>query len=846
MLARGDRGYWMNAQHEPGKVVDLSQRQAVHAGGPDRLGELLKSCRGLLQKHLATQISQLFDGVDDALFDMAEKAENNTLQTKIFDGMREVRKRRALMERKFQEQLGRHFAEFNQPNRASKTQERPSEAPSGGLSLSLVEEHVLEEQLAIDSMVGKADTRYNRYLHALNQRFSVLCGGGKIESADNPMGPRAICSAFQLTLPELDAPIEVKLLILKLFDKQVMSNLDALYEDANQILIDAGVLPQLKVQVAPVNRPRNPAAPVPGVVPAGASEEVPVGASYPDSAAYAAAEANVQAEIYNTIRGLLSARHGGYGPVSGSAALPPSGYAAGTPALPSGPVFNSSELLSALSVLQAQLLAVQSQGLFGPPPAPAQVSQQFKEELVQQAQKLSGSEDAKVHAADEDTIDLVGMLFEFILQDRNLPAAVQALLARLQIPFLKAALLDKELFAKKEHPARRLLDELAHAGMSWSEESDRDRRIAEKIRSVVETLLRDFDDDLGLFDRVLKDFTEFMAGQRKRAELAEQRTTEAVRGREKLMDARKRAAKEILTRIEGKNIPEVIRQVLTRPWANVLVLTLLRQGEDSAQWRTALRVADELTWSGLPKETEAERARLRALQPELEKALRQGLQLVGYVEGDIPVLLGQLQDCYQSLLNPTARVVPAAAAPVPSAPTAPRGDLEGKIEAKAPTPAAAEPTAKPVVTPGRQEEPSFVEELARAPQVDESEAPPADAPDDEYARVARNLKVGTWVEFRLDNGQIERAKLSWVSPISSKFLFVNRKGLKVADKTAWGLASDLREQRAVVLEDVPLFDRALDAIVERLKSSSESAAGAPAEGNPADGSDTRAATTPTA
>ncbi|HEX4479768.1 MAG TPA: DUF1631 family protein, partial [Rudaea sp.] len=58
----------------------------------------------------------------------------------------------------------------------------------------------------------------------------------------------------------------------------------------------------------------------------------------------------------------------------------------------------------------------------------------------------------------------------------------------------------------------------------------------------------------------------------------------------------------------------------------------------------------------------------------------------------------------------------------------------------------------------------------------------------------------------------------WISPISSKYLFVNRKGLKVSDKTVFALAAEIRRGQAVVLEEVPLFDRALDAIVERLKA----------------------------
>jgi len=99
--------------------------------------------------------------------------------------------------------------------------------------------------------------------------------------------------------------------------------------------------------------------------------------------------------------------------------------------------------------------------------------------------------------------------------------------------------------------------------------------------------------------------------------------------------------------------------------------------------------------------------------------------------------------------------------------------------------------------------------------------------DDECLKQAKEMKVGTWVEFTdLNSGaKGKRAKLSWISPISSKYLFVNRKGLKVSDKTVFAIAAEIRRGAAVILEEVPLFDRALDAIVERLKAAHAPGAG---------------------
>ena len=100
---------------------------------------------------------------------------------------------------------------------------------------------------------------------------------------------------------------------------------------------------------------------------------------------------------------------------------------------------------------------------------------------------------------------------------------------------------------------------------------------------------------------------------------------------------------------------------------------------------------------------------------------------------------------------------------------------------------------------------------------------------DECLKQAKSMKVGTWVEFSdAETGTKERAKLSWISPISSKYLFVNRKGLKVSDKTVFALAAEMRRgASARDLEEVPLFDRALDAIVERLKAAAPLTANGP-------------------
>jgi hypothetical protein len=346
------------------------------------------------------------------------------------------------------------------------------------------------------------------------------------------------------------------------------------------------------------------------------------------------------------------------------------------------------------------------------------------------------------------------------------------------------------MFAHATHPARKLLDQLADAAKGWSEESDRDHRLFAKVKSVVETLLQDFDDDIGVFERQLAEFTQFVEQNRKRAELAESRATEAARGRERLQDARRRAAQEILSRISGRNLPTLLRGVLTRPWANYLVLIVLRQGVESPEFRAAVHFVDDFVATIDPPRGDAERTQYKNALVSIEKHLRAGLTTVAFQEPDIDRLLAELWKFWRQQLGE----------PAPAAP-------------------AEEPALDPAAVLGvnADAQPAITDAAPDADDDLDSDEMSVDV-DADTLQAVRDLKIGSWVEFVDDTGTRERAKLSWISPISGKYLFVNRRGLKVADRTAVQLASELLSGRAMILEEVPLFDRALDAIVDRLRN----------------------------
>ena len=756
----------MKDASEPSNIVNLSQRLDPSSG---RGGDLLNAVRSIAGRRLQQYIGNMFEHVDDALFDLAEKAENNAAQMHYFDGMREVRKRRPVVERSFMALVARDLSNFVSDQRPLAG--GPSPIPlAGSPELSLVADNELEESLAITSMIGKNETRLTRELFAVNQRLSVICGGTRIEDSTNPMGPAALSHAFRQAMRELSADMRVKLIIYKLFDRYVMASLDELYEEVNAELVRAGVLPQLRHEVLRNNASSGTATAGAGAT-AAAAAAAETTAPLPD-------DSEASAELLQTLRTLFGARR----------AHPTVPFSS----LTQGPLPTANELIGALSVLQSQAATL-------PAPMPVanntiEVTDQvlhLKDQLMSQLGSLRGQRPNQIATIDEDTIDLVGMLFEFILEDRNLPSQMQVMLARLQIPYLKAAILDRKLFAHRQHPARRLLDGLADSAKSWSEESDRDGRLHDMVKSVVDRLLQEFDDDMTIFDRLSAELQQFQDSNRRRSDLAEQRVAESTRGREKLEQARRRAAREILNRIGDHSLPPLIHGVLTRAWANYLVLTILRKGEETQDFKEALRFVDAFIASTKPVRTPDAKRDLRQLLPGIERALRKGLANVAFQDSDIERLLGQLHTYYRQQLGETAALV----------------ETQPSVEAK-PAPLPIPESIQPIA--------ESIEELEEDPATAE---PAAEAISPEVrAEMERisELKPGIWLEFGSSVNDFERAKLSWISPMSGRYLFVNRRGLKVADYSPYELAVVIADGRARVLSSNALFDRALDAIVDRL------------------------------
>jgi hypothetical protein len=742
-----------------------------------RLPVALTNVRDKAAQQLKTALQALFDNADDTLFEMADRATSNAEQNAFFEAMRDLRLKRKNIERGFLQKVFEAFATLNQ-------YEIGKPAPLDAVSfdtLSLVQNDALEESVALDSMVAKVMSRDATALGHLTTRFNAMVSK-KLDDKTNPVGPASLCEFFLDACSNLGVEIRVKLIILKLFEKYVLSDLDQLYAVANQALIAAGVLPELKS--APARR--NPSR---GSAPAGGVRQ---GASPELSAEFA--DEGVQ-EVFGALQELLSQARGTLAPRRNRPA----------DAMP----ISSNDLMRLLSHMQQR--------------APAQVSDDF--DLREQLEGLLTRASAKAGKArvvgevDEDVINLVSMLFEFILDDRTLPDSLKALIGRLQIPMLKVAVIDKTFFSRGSHPARRLLNEIASAALGWGEQDDAQRdSLYQKIEQVVQRLLNDFVDDPVIFSELLAEFLAFTGDERRRSELLEQRTRDAEEGSAKAALARREVEQALNERLLGKTLPEVVVRLLQEAWSKVLMLTCLKHGVESAEWQAALATMDDLVWSvELHEEPEA-RMRLLEMVPGLLKALREGMAGAAFDPFSTGEFFSQLEALHVQAFQRFKRSLPEEN---------PQSDIPALVEIDEEQRAAlAEagiellllelPAAEAVEEPAMVE---VVEEIILlAPGELRAAEPEASLPDDDESLLqVDNLRVGSWVEFQEDEEHKLRCKLAAVIKPTGKYIFVNRTGMKVLEKTRMGLAVEFRRSAIRLLDDALLFDRALESVIGNLR-----------------------------
>jgi hypothetical protein len=750
-----------------------------HAHWPARTQRLIGEIRGLCDGWLPEALRASLGDFDTRLFQQADHTRSHLDQQRYLITRQRLLKERQAFDQTFAARIHKAFDELGAVAPA------PA-AAAGNQPLSLLDPMEHELIAALDQLVARSEARSRSILIELGYRLAVLVGAPPLEGEALPLGPQTMATAFRDASKALDLPGEHELLLVQSLEKSLTQGLGQLCEKVNAHLQADGILPHLRTLPTPraaVRRTR------PVDVDDAGAERSPASTEAPRSEPIA---------VLDNLRELLARQRASQGTNQ------PGGARSAT----------TEELETALGALQQHISQVSDHVS-----RELRSAQRLREELLSQlnAGRPAGAAHTDLSPEQDDTVELVARLFEQMGQQLQQGGSAQSLLGGLQLPLLRVAVADRGFFDKREHPARQLLGTVTEAAHDWLDDAggEADRSLRAKLEQLVERASRE-PPSAGLYTTLLADIEQHLSLLRRKAQVTERRHVEAMQGRERLEQARRRAAELMAERFAQAPPRGLLRTLLDRAWSDVLALTLLRHGEDSDAFATRLVITDQLL-GRLPA------GDLRRLQQEVES----GLQQIG-MHGDEAVQVAQrligagteTPDANSPTTTTLAlrlkqhqRLGEQASDSAPARAAIAKAAKSPSAAAPAPAVAAAAPRPSPASELPRTPMPTVKAKPAAEPERD---------PSPQEKRIhqrLRELPYGSWFEF-VDpaSGRVTQRKLAWYSPMSGNSLFVTRRGQRAEELTLAQLAHEIACGR--VRETPPghegMLDRAWRALTRSL------------------------------
>lgn len=753
---------------------------------PPRVRRLLEQLQSLIGTELGRELERLLDTLEQDLFRQADRARNSGSQSVYLAALQTLRSQRDAVAPRFLSELATALASLH---------EQPLDAvmasSSDVNSLRLVDHSEIAEDNVLTEIARRHESRAGLPLLLLGQRFGVLAGQPAFDAARLPVGPQALGRMLALASKDAVVDVDIRLQLYRLFDRQLMAGYLTLVETMNAQLDGANVLPGLAFVPSRRRRhtpggehPREPMGDNASAVagnggPAGGAGNgtLPAGTgirngpatdrwndtSHTDATAGTTTELEKQA--LDELQQLLARRREliGLPPQAAVPEVAPEGTPEAAPEItPDRPriALATTEVDAALGDLQATGHSPRN-------------TTQIRQALLAKSRLQRGAA-TSLSQQDNETFELLGLLYTEIGRELRQGTRSADLLERLQVPLLRVALQDRGFFVRHQHPARQLLNAVAEAGSTWQAEGEADPRLDRQLDSAVDHVIKNYDGDAKVFASANQALSQHLEAMARKAEVSERRHVEAARGRDKLELAKQRAAESIETAIGDTPLPKFLRTLLDQAWADVLSLILLRHGEDSDEWQEHVEATGQMVAAS--RGTTAP----EWLRPRIEQALG----LVGYQGDEATAIANRLAAVADESDDPATRT-----------------ELAIQLKARARLGASEPAPAPPAATPRNAREEAC------------------------YAHL-RSLPFGSWIEFSINQqGDMVRRRLAWFSPVTGRALLVNQRGQRIDDARGHDNLDQIArlvaigEARVIApTERTGLVDRAWQATMGTLRS----------------------------
>ncbi|MQA36592.1 DUF1631 family protein [Rugamonas aquatica] len=388
---------------------------------------------------------------------------------------------------------------------------------------------------------------------------------------------------------------------------------------------------------------------------------------------------------------------------------------------------------------------------------------------------------------DESTIDLLSAIFDTVFRDQNISQEIRDLIRFLQIPVLKAALVDKNFFFQEAHPARRLIDLLSRMG--WEQRKGPEDPLFQAMQRSVDRVGRDYDHELSVFTEAVNELEASIQAEERAAAAAIAEPVAAALKQEKMAESGKLARNAVALRIGTGEVIAVVEAFLEQRWVSVLTIAYSIEDDKPGAVNNATKTMDDLIWSVRPKLNADDRKQLIAKLPVLLSTLNKWLDIIKWQDADRLQFFAELAECHASIVRAPLEMSPERQLEISMQVAQQAAERRLELQAKAEAAAQAEAEARALQQVDPQEEEAAIE-------VD-------------------SLTRGMWLEFEQEDGSSRKVKLAWISPLRTLYIFSTAARQEAFSMSGEQLAQRFREQSVQVVRSEGVVAVALSQALAR-------------------------------
>ncbi|MBL4572223.1 MAG: DUF1631 family protein [Gammaproteobacteria bacterium] len=654
--------------------------------------------------------------------------------------------------------------------------------------LSLVDHDYLEAIIAMEGMVTQVRNSDRPEYVRLTTRLNSLFPNTTIDETNNPLDPEQIGDCFNEAIRPLGLKAHYLLTIYREFNKTAFHNMEACLAEANQVLIDIGVMPNLDMRARNrelAKQKREAERSIDDSQPRALADrsrgKTEITRKIQETVENAKPEHD-QAEMFSMMQTLVK---GLAGQQKNQSALPvnmsvtTTHQTAGLLAENEYLKQQQAQLMSVLNNLQNHLKLGDTSSM---PPNSGDGS--IGESISRTLEESSRSGDiGAIDVQSSDVINLVTLLYKEIWNDDSLPVVMKELIGRTQISIMKIALNDTGFFDDEQHPGRVILNEFAMAGIAWTEQEILETDpVFSKVRELVERLLAEENADKKFMQGLINELREIKNDFSPTDAALEQRIRETDDPSEQLEDVHELVRQKVRERILQDGLDPSIQNLLDTHFHDFLVKLILREGPGGSSWKPVMSTIDVLLWTVKEDKLPGDKSRFEKINPRLLDNVEKALEIGGASKSKRKKILRQLKQVQQYSFH--------------------MAEIHGADRLRSVGGATDSSTANAEPRRERNEPPS----LPR---------------NDPHLRRIDKLPIGTWFEFKGATGVPVRCSLASKIDSIDKLFFVNSKGEKAVELTRMRLARELKAGSVKILTEGSLVGRAMESVVSNLRDTAQ-------------------------